>query len=139
MDLQDNRTSRSIYNTTLAGRIATNRIESTTLNREQRTDGRRDARERLTLRHRRRGEGGQTGGGGSDLSEARRVGRGSEVRGVPFYFRRAAAAASPPQWDLPRALAVRSGGDGGFRAPRPRGGPHGGRSVPCLCGAVPGF
>lgn len=120
--------SRSIYNSTHAGPIATNRNESTSLNREQRT-GEKPGGTRDSPLGTGGGEGGRLGGG-SQLSEARRGERGAMPSwGMPFYLRCAATARAIPRtpagWVLARGLAVRSGGAGGS-ASLPRGGPHGG-------------
>ena len=120
--------SRSIYNSTHAGPIAT-RNESTILNREQRT-GEKTGGTRDSPLGTGGGEGGRLGGG-SELSEARRGESGAMPSwGMPFYLRCAATARAttpraPAQWVLARRLAVRSGGTGGSASP-PRGGPHGG-------------
>ena len=79
-------------------------------------------------------------GGGSDLSEARRVGRGSEafsgsaLLSPPRRHRASPPVAYPRRAGPPRAaargpwpLAVRSGGDGGSA----RGDPHEGRPISC--------
>jgi len=76
MDLRDEQTSRSIYNTTLADgspQIGAGEHEAKS-GAEDGREARRDASEGLTLGRRRRGEREAGPGGGSDLSEARREG-----------------------------------------------------------------
>jgi hypothetical protein len=101
--------SRSIYNSTHAGPIATNRNESTSLNREQRT-GEKPGGTRDSPLGTGGGEGGRLGGG-SQLSEARRGERGAMPSwGMPFYLRCAATArATTPRTPRPVGPRARSG------------------------------